>query len=174
MAEKVIGSYLEKNPGKSYFEGFQAYRNAQTGSGERQDLNELKTLQKVYSDSVSNPLTPAAQKAKDAALLEGVNAKISQMAGIGSIASGKTMSMADVKTTAASSGKTEQQVIEAAKAVTGRGLLAHVAPRRGGDPAQLVAGAEKARRELGWLPRYPQLEVILQHAWAWHQARHRG
>jgi len=116
MAEKVIGSYLEKNPGKSYFEGFQAYRNAQTGSGERQDLNELKTLQKVYSDSVANPMTPAAQKAKDAALLEAVNAKISQMAGIGSIAGGKTMSMADVKTTAASSGKTEQQVIEAAKA----------------------------------------------------------
>ena len=69
-------------------------------------------------------------------------------------------------------GYSVQQVIEAAKAVTGRGLLAHVAPRRGGDPAQLVAGAEKARRELGWLPRYPQLEVILQHAWAWHQARH--
>jgi hypothetical protein len=115
MAEKVIGSYLEKNPGKSYFEGFQAYRNAQTGSGERQDLNELKTLQKVYSDSVANPMTPAAQKAKDAALLEAVNAKISQMAGIGSIAGGKTMSMADVKATAASSGKTEQQVIEAAK-----------------------------------------------------------
>jgi UDP-glucose 4-epimerase len=69
-------------------------------------------------------------------------------------------------------GYSVQQVIEAAKAVTGRGLLAHVAPRRPGDPAQLVAGAEKARRELGWLPRYPQLEVILQHAWAWHQARH--
>ena len=71
-------------------------------------------------------------------------------------------------------GYSVQQVIEAAKAVTGRGLLAHVAPRRPGDPAQLVAGAEKARRELGWLPRYPQLEVILQHAWAWHQTRHRG
>ena len=88
MAEKVIGSYLEKNPGKSYFEGFQAYRNAQTGSGERQDLNELKALQKVYSDSISNPLTPAAQKAKDAALLQDVNTKISQMAGLGSIKSG--------------------------------------------------------------------------------------
>ena len=88
MAEKVIGSYLEKNPGKSYFEGFQAYKNAQTGSGERQDLNELKALQKVYSDSISNPLTPAAQKAKDAALLQDVNTKISQMAGLGSIKSG--------------------------------------------------------------------------------------
>ena len=116
MAEKVIGSYLEKNPGKSYFDGFQAYRNAQTGAGERQDLNELKILQKVYSDSVNNLTAPKEQRVKDAALLEAVNAKISQMAGLGSIAGGKTMSMADVKTTAASSGKTEQQVIEAAKA----------------------------------------------------------
>jgi hypothetical protein len=86
MAEKVIGSFLEKNPGKSYFEGFQAYRNAQTGSGERQDLNELKALQKVYSDSVANPMSSKEQKAKDAALLASVNAKISQMAGLGSIA----------------------------------------------------------------------------------------
>jgi hypothetical protein len=116
MAEKVIGSYLEKNPGKSYFDGFQAYRNAQTGVGERQDLNELKALQKVYSDSVKDLTTPKEQRERDAVLLQGVNAKISQMAGIGSIAGGKTMSMVDVKTTAASSGKTEQQVIEAAKA----------------------------------------------------------
>jgi len=69
-------------------------------------------------------------------------------------------------------GYSVQQVIEAAKAVTGHGLLAHVAPRRAGDPPQLVAGAEKARRELGWLPRYPQLEVILEHAWAWHRRRY--
>jgi hypothetical protein len=115
MAEKVISSYLDKNPGKSYFDGFQAYRNAQTGSGERQDLNELKALQKVYSDSVKDLTAPKEQRERDAVLLQGVNAKISQMAGIGSIAGGKTMSMADVKATAASSGKTEQQVIEAAK-----------------------------------------------------------
>lgn len=115
MAEKVISSYLEKNPGKSYFDGFQAYRNAQTGSGERQDLNELKALQKVYGDSVKDLTAPKEQRERDAVLLQGVNAKISQMAGIGSIAGGKTMSMADVKATAASSGKTEQQVIEAAK-----------------------------------------------------------
>jgi hypothetical protein len=88
MAEKVIGSYLEKNPGKSYFEGFQAYRSAQTGSGERQDLGELKALQKVYSDSVKDLTTPKEQRAKDAALLQEVNAKISQMAGLGSIPAG--------------------------------------------------------------------------------------
>jgi len=63
-------------------------------------------------------------------------------------------------------------VIEAAKAVTGRGLLALVARRREGDPAQLVASATRAREELGWRPRYPDLSVIIEHAWNWHQRRH--
>ena len=69
-------------------------------------------------------------------------------------------------------GYSVQQVIETAKAVTGRGLLAHVAPRREGDPAQLVASATKAQSELGWRPRYPELAQIIAHAWAWHQKRH--
>ena len=69
-------------------------------------------------------------------------------------------------------GYSVQQVIDAAKLVTGRGLLAHVAPRRLGDPPVLVASAEKAKRELGWQPRYPELVTILQHAWAWHQHLH--
>lgn len=69
-------------------------------------------------------------------------------------------------------GYSVQQVIEAAKTVTGRGLLAHVARRREGDPAQLVASARKAREELGWCPRYPELVTILEHAWRWHQHRH--
>jgi UDP-glucose 4-epimerase len=69
-------------------------------------------------------------------------------------------------------GYSVQQVIETAKQVTGRGLLAHVAPRRGGDPPQLVASADRARQELGWRPRYPELATILEHAWAWHRRRH--
>ncbi|MFM7360223.1 MAG: UDP-glucose 4-epimerase GalE [Cyanobium sp.] len=71
-------------------------------------------------------------------------------------------------------GYSVQEVIETAKAVTGRGLLAHVAPRRAGDPAQLVAGAENAHSELGWRPRYPDLGTIIEHAWLWHQRRHQG
>jgi UDP-glucose 4-epimerase len=69
-------------------------------------------------------------------------------------------------------GYSVQQVIETAKRVTGRGLLAHVAKRREGDPAQLVASATRARDELGWRPRYPELETIIEHAWAWHRQRH--
>ncbi len=71
-------------------------------------------------------------------------------------------------------GYSVQQVIETAKAVTGRGLLAHVARRREGDPPQLVAGASRAHQELGWRPRFPELETIIEHAWAWHRKRHQG
>jgi UDP-glucose 4-epimerase len=71
-------------------------------------------------------------------------------------------------------GYSVQQVIETAKAVTGRGLLAHMAKRREGDPPQLVAGASRAHQELGWRPRFPELETIIEHAWAWHQRRHQG
>lgn len=69
-------------------------------------------------------------------------------------------------------GYSVQEVIETAKIVTGCGLLAHVAPRRPGDPAQLVAGAQRALEELGWRPRYPELSTIIEHAWQWHRRRH--
>lgn len=69
-------------------------------------------------------------------------------------------------------GYSVRQVIEAAEAVTGRTVPARVAPRRAGDPPVLLASAERAQRDLGWRPRYPELEVILAHAWAWHQKLH--
>jgi UDP-glucose 4-epimerase len=66
-------------------------------------------------------------------------------------------------------GYSVQQVIDNAKTVTGLSLSAHVALRRCGDPPVLVASSERARRELGWRPMYPQLTTILSHAWSWHQ-----
>ncbi len=66
-------------------------------------------------------------------------------------------------------GYSVQQVLDVARQVTGRGLLADVAPRRAGDPPALVASAGKARAELHWRPAYPDLETIIAHAWAWHQ-----
>ncbi|QCH14435.1 UDP-glucose 4-epimerase GalE [Synechococcus sp. CB0101] len=70
-------------------------------------------------------------------------------------------------------GYSVQEVIETAKEVTKRGLLAHVAPRREGDPPVLVASAALAMRELGWIPRYPELRTMIEHAWQWHQRRFR-
>ena len=117
MAEKVISSYLAKNPTKSYHEGFEAYRSFSTGSGDRNDLNALKILSKEYGDYISDPIVPKAEKEKYKALYKQVNDKIAEKVGIAGLPdTSKIISMADVKTTAKSSGKTEQQVIEAAKA----------------------------------------------------------
>jgi UDP-glucose 4-epimerase len=64
------------------------------------------------------------------------------------------------------------EVIESARRVTGHPIPAEVYPRRPGDPAVLVASSEKAIRELGWKPRYTQLDEIVRTAWIWHQKRY--
>ncbi|HUS68569.1 MAG TPA: UDP-glucose 4-epimerase GalE [Kofleriaceae bacterium] len=66
------------------------------------------------------------------------------------------------------------QVIEAARAVTGRPIPAVMGPRRAGDPPVLVASSERARKELGWAPQKQDLEVILRDAWAWLEAHPEG
>ena len=53
-------------------------------------------------------------------------------------------------------------------------LDASAADRRPGDPARLVAASARARTELGWQPRFPELKSIVGHAWAWHQAHPHG
>lgn len=72
------------------------------------------------------------------------------------------------------SGYSVQQVVETARAVTGRPIAAEISPRRPGDPARLVAAADKARRELGWTPTFTDLQAILTSAWNWHQAHPHG
>lgn len=66
------------------------------------------------------------------------------------------------------SGYSVKEVVEVARKITGHAIPAEVAPRRPGDPARLIASAAKAHRELGWKPKYPDLETIMQHAWNWH------
>jgi len=66
-------------------------------------------------------------------------------------------------------GFSVREVIDACRKVTRCDIPAEVAPRRPGDPPRLVASAEKAGRELGWQPKYPKLETIVAHAWAWHE-----
>jgi UDP-glucose 4-epimerase len=38
----------------------------------------------------------------------------------------------------------------------------------------LIASSEKAKRELGWEPKYPSLEEIITHAWNWHKNNPNG
>ena len=69
-------------------------------------------------------------------------------------------------------GFSVREVIESARRVTGHPIPAEVHPRRPGDPAVLVAGSAKAIGELGWKPRYTQLDDIMRTAWEWHQKRY--
>jgi UDP-glucose 4-epimerase len=69
-------------------------------------------------------------------------------------------------------GFSVREVIESARRVTGHPIPAEVCPRRAGDPAVLVASSEKAIRELGWKPRYTELDDIVRTAWIWHQKRY--
>jgi UDP-glucose 4-epimerase len=71
-------------------------------------------------------------------------------------------------------GYTVREVIEAAREVTGHPIPAVDGPRRPGDPATLIASADKIRQELDWQPRYPHLVDIVRSAWDWHQAHPQG
>lgn len=71
-------------------------------------------------------------------------------------------------------GYTVREVIETARQVTGHPIPDVDAPRRPGDPPELVAASDKLRRELGWTPRYPDLRDIVQSAWNWHRAHPHG
>ena len=65
-------------------------------------------------------------------------------------------------------------MIRTTEEVTGRKVPVKEGPRRAGDPPVLVAAADKARRELGWTPCYPELRPIIETAWRWHVAHPRG
>lgn len=71
-------------------------------------------------------------------------------------------------------GFTVKEVIETARKVTGHPIPAKTAPRRGGDPARLIASSEKAQKILGWKPQHADLEEIIETAWKWHKAHPNG
>lgn len=66
------------------------------------------------------------------------------------------------------------QVIETARRITGHPIPAVPASRRPGDPARLVASAQRIRNELGWEPQYQDLGIIIESAWRWHKAHPNG
>lgn len=59
------------------------------------------------------------------------------------------------------------EVIRVAEQVTGKKIPTTIASRRPGDPAMLVASAERISAELGWQPACPGLREIIESAWEW-------
>jgi UDP-glucose-4-epimerase GalE len=70
-------------------------------------------------------------------------------------------------------GASVQQVVDLCREVTGRPIPVRAAPRREGDPPELVADPAAAQRVLNWKPRYAIREII-ETAWAWHRKHPRG
>jgi UDP-glucose-4-epimerase GalE len=71
-------------------------------------------------------------------------------------------------------GHSVKEVIETAREVTGKTIPAQVTERRAGDPAVLISSSEKAFKELGWKPQYPDLNDIIATAWRWHSSNPNG
>jgi UDP-glucose 4-epimerase len=67
-----------------------------------------------------------------------------------------------------------REVIAAVEEITGRPVRVVESPRRAGDPPALFADSAKARRELGWTVKFPDIKSIVATAWKWHQARPAG
>jgi UDP-arabinose 4-epimerase len=68
-------------------------------------------------------------------------------------------------------GHSVREVIDTVERVGGRRVPRKDSPRRPGDPPSLVADATRAGTLLGWRPRYPGIETIVEHAWRWHAGR---
>jgi len=67
-----------------------------------------------------------------------------------------------------------REVIAAVEEITGRPVRVVESPRRAGDPPALFADSAKARRELGWTVKFPDIKSIVATAWKWHQTHPKG
>ncbi len=63
-------------------------------------------------------------------------------------------------------GITVNQMLEAARRITGREIPSVISPRRPGDPAKLIAGSARAHQLLEWTPRYSDADTLISTSWA--------
>ena len=68
-------------------------------------------------------------------------------------------------------GQTVMEVLRAVEQVTGRRVPYKIAPRRDGDPTELVADSTKLQKTLGWEPQRSGIEEIVRDAWAYYQLK---
>jgi UDP-glucose 4-epimerase len=71
-------------------------------------------------------------------------------------------------------GFSVQQVLDAARKITGHSISSEVVGRRPGDVATLVAASDKVRADLGWKPEHPEISQIIESAWRWHSDHPHG
>lgn len=62
-------------------------------------------------------------------------------------------------------GFSNMEILQAARKVTDKEIPASIGPRRSGDPSTLIASSEKAKKILGWKPKFDNIEKIIETAW---------
>lgn len=67
-----------------------------------------------------------------------------------------------------------RQIVDSVERVVGHPVPVTVGERREGDPAVLFASSGRIRRELGWQPRFEDVDVIVRTAWSWRDSRPAG
>ena len=67
-----------------------------------------------------------------------------------------------------------RDILTSVERVTGRGVPYTAAPRRDGDPPTLYSGSMRARTELGWVPRFEDVDTIVETAWKWRDRHPQG
>src|SRR5947207_14647897 len=66
-------------------------------------------------------------------------------------------------------GTSVREVIASCRKITGHKIPVVEKPRRPGDPARLIAASAKIQDELGWRPKFQNIDAIIESAWRWHQ-----
>jgi len=68
-------------------------------------------------------------------------------------------------------GYSNREIIEMVKKISGKELEVKESPRRKGDADELIADPTKIKTELGFSPKYSDLETIVSSAWSWHSTK---
>jgi len=68
-------------------------------------------------------------------------------------------------------GSSNKEVVEMVKKISGVEFPVTIKERRPGDVSETVADPTKIKSELGFEPKYSDLETIVKTAWAWHSKR---
>lgn len=71
-------------------------------------------------------------------------------------------------------GSSVREVVRAVERATGKAVPSTLGPRRPGDPPRLVASAERARQQLGFAPRFVELQTIVETAYLWRRDHPKG
>ena len=90
------------------------------------------------------------------------------------LALGRTAPGLEIYNVGYGNGRSIREVLDAVQRVTGRTLQVVEGPRRPGDQIATVASSEKIRTQLGWQPRYDDLDTIIGSAWRWRQSHPNG